>query len=256
MAEQPASVPFDQAVEYYDRTRALPPAVHAEVVEVLRAELEGRGTCLEIGVGTGRIALSLAGAGIPLVGADLSAPMLHRLVENAGGSQPFPLLQADATLLPFDGARFGAALASHVLHLIADWRTAVAELVRVIRPGGVLLVSRGGPPAELGDLFGRLRASMGIAEGEHVVGLDDPLEIDAVLGTGRDLPHVHGERQTSIGSLLSLIEQNRQSWTWRVPEADRLAGVAETRAWAREAYGDLDVERPFRFTVRWRAWDR
>jgi SAM-dependent methyltransferase len=249
------SVPFDRAVEYYDRTRALPPAVHAEVVEVLRSELDGRGPCLEIGVGTGRIALSLAGAGIPMVGADLSGPMLHRLVQNAGGAQPFPLLEADATRLPFLDGAVGAALASHVLHLVADWRGAVGELVRVLRPGGVLLVSRGGPPAELDELFQRLRAGMGIPEGRHVVGLDDPMEVDGMLGAGRSLPDVHGERQTSIASLLHLVEENRQSWTWRVPEDVRLSAVAATRTWAANHYGDIDAQRLFPFVVRWRAWE-
>jgi SAM-dependent methyltransferase len=65
--------------------------------------------------------------------------MLRRLVANAGGARPFPLLQADATRLPLADKVFGCALAVHVLHLIPDWRAAVDEAMRVLRPGGVLV---------------------------------------------------------------------------------------------------------------------
>ena len=51
------------------------------------------------------------------------------------------LAQADATRLPFAAGTFGSVLAVHVLHLIPDWRVAVDEAVRVLRPGGALVAS-------------------------------------------------------------------------------------------------------------------
>src|SRR5207302_6452953 len=110
-------------------------------------ELDGRGRALEIGVGTGRIALPVVEAGIPLTGIDLSLPMLQRLVEKTERGAPrFSLGIADATTLPFHDDAFGAAYAVHVLHLIPAWRDAIAELVRVVRPGGVILFDVGTPP--------------------------------------------------------------------------------------------------------------
>ena len=249
------SVPFDRAAEYYDRTRALPPALHAAVIEGLRAELSGRGVCLEVGVGTGRIALSLASAGVPMVGADLSGPMLDRLVENAGGTAPFPVLQADVTTLPFADGSFGATLASHVLHLVPDWRAAAREMARVVRPGGAVLVSRGSPAEGIEPLMRTMREGMGIAEDAVVVGLDDVTGVDDVLGPGRWLPDVVGEHRGAIEWVLRLVEEGQQSWTWRVPEDVRRAAVAEAREWARQEYGDLEERRSFQVTVRWRAWD-
>jgi len=105
-------ISFDRAADYYDATRALPDDARVALTEVLAAELAGRGPCLEIGVGTGRIALPLHDRGISLVGADIAPAMLRRLVRNAGGRQPFPLLLADATRLPLSGAAFGAVLAA------------------------------------------------------------------------------------------------------------------------------------------------
>ena len=71
------SVIFDQAAGCYDRTRGLPPRIAARQTELLAAELAGTaGPVLEIGVGTGRIAVPLAEAGFRVLGVDLSAPML------------------------------------------------------------------------------------------------------------------------------------------------------------------------------------
>src|SRR5262249_43136861 len=111
------SIPFDRAAEVYDETRRLTPEASAATTELLKAELGDRGPSLEIGVGTGLIALPLAAAGVRLVGLDLSGPMLAKLVGKAGGRQAFPVVIGDATRLPFEDAVFGGAYLRHVLHL-------------------------------------------------------------------------------------------------------------------------------------------
>src|SRR5437879_12063053 len=118
------SIAFDQAADYYDRTRRLDPDVHAAVIDLLAGELRGRGRCLEVGVGTGRIALDLHRSGVRMAGVDISRPMLAKLVEKAGGRAPFPLAVADATALPVAAERVGGVVICHVLHLIASWRGA------------------------------------------------------------------------------------------------------------------------------------
>ena len=138
------SVSFDRAADRYDETRRLTargePRDRASSSEPSSA---GRQPCLEIGVGTGLIALPLHDAGVRMVGLDLSAAMLRKLAEKSGGRPAFPVLRGDATRLPFRDAVFGGAIARHVLHLIPRWQDAVAELVRVVRPGGVLLLNIG-----------------------------------------------------------------------------------------------------------------
>jgi SAM-dependent methyltransferase len=79
-------VNFDQAAGYYDATRALPAAAMERLTGLLADELAGRQACLEIGVGTGRFAQPLRGAGIAIAGTDISGAMLRRLAENAGGT--------------------------------------------------------------------------------------------------------------------------------------------------------------------------
>src|SRR5680860_432918 len=99
------SLVFDRAVDYYDKTRSLSSASMDKLVPLIRAEVGG-GPCLEIGVGTGRIALPLQAGDTDMMGLDLSQPMLRRLVHNAGERLPFPLVAADAASLPFGDDSF------------------------------------------------------------------------------------------------------------------------------------------------------
>jgi SAM-dependent methyltransferase len=60
------------------------PGVVDPAVEVL-AELAGTGRALELGIGTGRLALPLAGRGVPVHGIDLSRAMVARMRAKPGG---------------------------------------------------------------------------------------------------------------------------------------------------------------------------
>ena len=80
---------FDRAADFYDTTRALPVDVHDRLTTMLLTELSARPLCLEIGVGTGRIALPLVERGVSMIGVDIAPKMLRRLVVNAGGRSPF-----------------------------------------------------------------------------------------------------------------------------------------------------------------------
>ncbi len=115
----------------------------ALLVPALLAEIPKGERCLEIGIGTGRIALPLVRAGVAIAGVDISREMLRRLVIKAASSQ-LQIAVADATRLPFREHSFASAIAAHVLHLIPNWAIAVEELLRVVRPGGTILASRGG----------------------------------------------------------------------------------------------------------------
>ena len=253
------SIPFDRAAEVYDETRRLTPEASAATTELLRTELEPRQRCLEIGVGTGLIGLPLQRAGVRLLGVDLSAPMLAKLVEKAGGRPPFPLVIADATRLPFADHVFGAALARHVLHLIPWWRDALTELVRVVRPRGVLLINIGfseGPWQEMGDHLDAL-----IGETARRVGLDfhRTAELDEAMASlgarARELPTVWQESELTMEQYFGEVEAGVFSWTWNVPPDLLADGVAQTKAWAAERFGDFDRVLEPRFASIWRVYD-
>jgi SAM-dependent methyltransferase len=80
MAE--VSVNFDRAAAVYDATRGFPPETEAELADIVATELSGRIRCLEIGVGTGRIAIPLRRKGVDMYGVDISVGMLTELLRK------------------------------------------------------------------------------------------------------------------------------------------------------------------------------
>lgn len=253
------SLSFDRAVGYYDRTRGLSEEGTRRQTEVLAEELDGRGRTLEIGVGTGIVALPLAAAGVPIVGVDLSAAMLNRLVDKAGGRRPFPLVVGDATALPFRDGRFGAALVRHVLHLIPAWEVAIAELARVVRPNGTVLVSTGDVPPAWREVTERFVATVGLASFARGLDLRDRTLLDgafAALGArARDLPDTPERVTQSLGEFLEQMGAGLHSWTWEIHEDERRRAAEVVREWALERFGTLDPPAARELTIRWRAYD-
>jgi ubiquinone/menaquinone biosynthesis C-methylase UbiE len=250
-----AGVSFDRAAGYYDATRSLPERVRDELADVLAAELDGRGRCLEIGVGTGRIALPLDRRGIPLVGTDIAPAMLERLIANAGGRR-FPVLLADATGLPLADGSFGAVIASHVLHLIPDWRSAVDEAARVMRPGGVLLADFGGGPRA--PWSGPSRELMRRRRIEHLrPGVSDRSDVaDHLAGraSARALPPVAMTVRRSLRQDLDDWQRQIHAWTWAYSPGDMRAACLDIRDWAAGHGWPLDREVELERSIQWWAF--
>ena len=253
------SVRFDRAAEIYDETRAISAEAMARTTELLVSEFEGRGRVLEIGVGTGLLALPLHEAGIPLAGLDLTEAMVAKLVGKAGGASPFPLVLGDATRMPFVDAAFGGAYLRWVLHLIPDWPRVLAGAVRVVRPGGVFLAELGAYDETREAVQRRFAEIAGVAI--EPVGLDwaEYGSLDAEMArqgaTLRILPSVQETWEDALGDFLDGIEQGMYSWTWAVPEDVRRRTLAELRPWAAERFGPLDEVRRSPLLQVWRAYD-
>lgn len=110
-----------------------------------RLAAKSAGPVLELGCGTGRVAIPLAKAGARVVGVDRSASMLARARNRLrrstlGGS--LQLVRGDVRGLPFPAASFGLVAAPYgILQSLLDDDTldgALAEAHRVLRKGGTL----------------------------------------------------------------------------------------------------------------------
>jgi ubiquinone/menaquinone biosynthesis C-methylase UbiE len=140
-------VVFDRATSFYDATRGLPLGVAEQVRDqIALCTGAGRNTrFLEIGVGTGRIALPFAQIGADYTGADLSLPMMEVLRKKIAaipeGAVPLKLALADAMALPFADASFDVIIMINLLHLVSDWRQTLRECRRVLRERGWLVLS-------------------------------------------------------------------------------------------------------------------
>jgi SAM-dependent methyltransferase len=131
-------VPDETGRAAHDSQRALPVGVSGPLYARLADEL-GAGVVLDVGAGSGVVSAELARAGSRLVLTDV-------VDWRASVAAGLPFLLADAAALPVaDGACSGVHLA-RVLHHVADWRAALAETVRVLRPGGTLCLSLGDRP--------------------------------------------------------------------------------------------------------------
>jgi len=253
-----ARISFERAADFYDATRGLPGDVHDALTEILAAELSGRRRCLEIGVGTGRIALGLHQRGADMLGADIAPAMLQRLVSNAGGTLPFPLLLADATRLAFRPASCGAVLASHVLHLIGSWASAVDEVMRVLAPSGVLLVDfGGGAPSPWTGAARDVMRRHGVL---HVrPGVSSPEQLAAHLGrqvSTRPLSPVRFGVTRCLARDLDEWQRQIHSWTWPYGPGQMKEACDQVRRWAETESWPLDREVTVERVIQWWAFDR
>ena len=101
---------------------------------------------LDLGSGPGFLACELAqevGATGRIVAVDISSDMnsiASKRVAAAGLSDPVDILEGDATALAFADATFDAAVSMQVIEYLAEPDAALHQLVRVLRPGGRLVI--------------------------------------------------------------------------------------------------------------------
>ena len=135
---------FDEGIAAtYDESSAdmFDPAAVEPVVEVLAA-ITGSGRALELGVGTGRIALPLAARGVPVHGIELSTAMAARLRAKPGGDD------VDVTIGDFATTEVGGSfsVAYLVFNTIMNLTTQAAQVACFrnvaahLEPGGCFVV--------------------------------------------------------------------------------------------------------------------
>ena len=96
----------------------------------------------DIGTGTGILALELSRLGLDVVAIDHSARMLEaaRAKLDEAGADRVELRQGEASALPLDADTVDAAFAHMVLHYLPSPGEAVAEMARIVKPGGAVVV--------------------------------------------------------------------------------------------------------------------
>ena len=251
------SVSFDRVAALYDSTRVTDEQTLRGVVDLLEREVatEG-GTVLEIGVGTGALAVPLSARGVHVVGIDISDAMMGHVAGKGGGVS---LVGADATRLPFGDQAFGGSYARWVLHLIPAWRSAVAELCRVTCPGGVIAIEPGGFAGRWQVVMERMIEAIGPAA--EPVGLSrgrEPEALDAAFAEAGAEPlgvvDIAGHFAGSLRTFFDEALARTYSRTWRASDEDLTRGVATVRAWAAERYDDWDTPLDLEAPMHWHRY--
>ncbi|NUP03514.1 MAG: methyltransferase domain-containing protein [Nonomuraea sp.] len=112
----------------------------------LAGDVTGR-RILDAGCGAGPLSAALRDRGAVVTGFDSSAKMLELARRRLGDDADLRLADLGGPL-PFPDAAFDDVVASLVLHYLKDWTAPLAELRRVLRPGGRLIVSVNHPFAD------------------------------------------------------------------------------------------------------------
>jgi demethylmenaquinone methyltransferase/2-methoxy-6-polyprenyl-1,4-benzoquinol methylase len=133
---------------------------------------------LDVGCGTGDLSLAFPGPA-RIAGCDFCGPMLkigRDKIKDAGRSGQIAFLAADALMLPFADNRFDAVVSAFVLRNLANRGQGLAEMRRVLRPGGILAILDFSMPTApvLGAIyrFYFLRVLPGL--GRLISGIDGP----------------------------------------------------------------------------------
>jgi len=137
---------FDEMAERYDEMTASSSTYYARYDDVLDAVVEvamvspGK-RVLDLGVGTGNLAIRCLDLGAEVVGLDPSEAMLAKAREKVGRNRAVELARVEEPFprIPYPGSSFDAVVSTYAFHHVphASKPGSVREMVRVIRPGGI-----------------------------------------------------------------------------------------------------------------------
>lgn len=263
------SISFDRVSSRYDASRGIPAEVSEQItqgmIQVVNPTAETQ--FFEPGVGTGRIALPFVQRGFAYTGVDISQPMMDELRRKLVGMEHrLTLQQADVTALPFADNSFDVAIAVHLLHLVGDWRQALAEIRRVLKPSGVWLYSHGRtrPTSEAEASFNpglytfeQQWRSLLLTHGYEMrygAAEEDVLPILQEQGAQLEpLVLARWRVAQTVASVLQSYQQRIYSPCWQVPEEIFLPAIEQLAQWCGQHYDsleqDLSFENQFRVVV-------
>ena len=122
---------FDLIASAYDRIIGIPDVAHLQRL----LQLPAKGWLLDGGGGTGRVSDQLR----PMVGNVVVSDLSHRMLKEALEKSVYPV-RGHIEQLPFTDNRFERILVVDALHHFCDQQDAIRDLVRVLKPGGRLVI--------------------------------------------------------------------------------------------------------------------
>jgi SAM-dependent methyltransferase len=231
---------YDALAPRFERDRALPGHVAAAVrAAALETSAVARPAVLDLGAGSGRLGWPFVAAGDRYIGVDLSFGMLQAFAQRSE-RRPW-LVQADGGHLPFADGAFNVILLIQVFGGLADWRRFAAEVRRVLRPSGAILIGRTVTPDDGVDA--RMKRELDVLIGTQRRGANRRADVAQLLAASA----AHVERRV-VGSWTvartpaQFIERHRGGARFSVlPEGLKDDAMARLGVWAEATFGSLDA---------------
>jgi ubiquinone/menaquinone biosynthesis C-methylase UbiE len=176
------------------------------------------GTILDVGTGTARIPIELARAdpSAQVLGIDLSQAMLDRAVLNISGAGLATRIRCervDAKTLPYESGRFEAVVSNSIVHHIPDPHPVLAEMARLVAPGGTLFVRDLARP-ESREAISALVSQYAGSETPSARALFEA-SLNAALTVDEVRAMVHALGMPVVGVMMT--SDRHWTWTWRRP---------------------------------------
>ena len=131
---------WDQVAGVYDVfVNVINRKTHKKLKEIVSALIEPGDDVLECACGTGLLSAVIAQKSGRLTATDFSKKMLKKAEKNCAALHNISFSQADITNLSFPDNSFDKVVAGNVIHLLDNPLTALGELTRVCKDGGMLI---------------------------------------------------------------------------------------------------------------------
>jgi ubiquinone/menaquinone biosynthesis C-methylase UbiE len=234
---------FDRNAASFERRRALP----GSVLEAIRKTvwestgLRPSARVLDLGAGSGRIGRVFVDANDAYIGVDFSLPMLQ---EFRARNSSACLIQADGGRLPFPDASFDLVMLMQVLSGTHNWRDLLGETVRVVAPGGSVVVGHTKTPPT--GIDARMKSQLTLILEEMGVVSDSS-------GKSRDKSidwlQTVSSRRTQTTAASWTVERTPREFLDRhssgarfskLPAEVQTESLQKLSTWAAEAFGSLD----------------
>jgi SAM-dependent methyltransferase len=134
-----SSDPWEEHARWWqdEFTQGVDPEYTEQILPLVAANLPAVGRVLDVGCGDGQVARVAAVAGLDVVGVDPAWGQVSVASMRAGARVEY--VRGAAAALPFRSAAFDAAVACLVFEHIVELDDAIAEVARVLAPGGRFL---------------------------------------------------------------------------------------------------------------------
>jgi SAM-dependent methyltransferase len=253
-------VDFSANASVYDRRHGavLPQHVARELADAGGLEPEAR--VLDIGAGTGRVAIAFAEIGYQVTALDPARRMLDEVRLKAHDCRVH-LVAGEGARLPFGRSYFDAVILARILYLMEDWTAVLREVSDVLKPGGFLLHEWGNgkagePWVQIREKLRALFLDAGVETPFHP-GARSEAEVDDFL---TELGFVRRERLSAgpgpcmtLHDFVGRIAAGEFSYIWNIPAHIQESCIQLLHKWCRDTF-ELEQSLPMPAQLEWTVY--